>query len=151
MSVHGFQEASRGQLEDLQLPALRRETLSVRPDGELTGRGGAGRLTFVPRMICLSPGTKSEQRAYSHAMVRTTCSVALQPEESRPSDRRRPEGNAPAQEPHLFHTLTVSPEADRTARLSELKASVRTSVRWPPSVRRAVLVLVGAVVAAFRL
>lgn len=29
VSVHGFQEVSRGQLEDLQLPALRRETLSV--------------------------------------------------------------------------------------------------------------------------
>lgn len=39
----------------------------------------------------------------------------------------------------LFQILTVSPEADRTARLSELKASVRTSVRWPPIVRRAVL------------
>ncbi|KAG7240374.1 hypothetical protein INR49_026945, partial [Caranx melampygus] len=33
---------------------------------------------------------------------------------------------------HLFQTLTVSPEAERTARLSELKAMVRTSVRWPP-------------------
>ena len=31
--------------------------------------------------------------------------------------------------PHLFQTLTVSPEADRTAMLSELNASVRASVR----------------------
>lgn len=29
-------------------------------------------------MICLSPGTNSEQRAYSQAMVRITCSVDLQ-------------------------------------------------------------------------
>lgn len=44
---------------------------------------------------------------------------------------------------HLFQTLTMSPEADRMARLSELKASVRTSVRCPPSVRRAVFQLLG--------
>lgn len=33
--------------------------------------------TLVPTMICLSPGTNSEQSAYSHAMVRITCKVAL--------------------------------------------------------------------------
>lgn len=45
----------------------------------------------------------------------------------------------------------MSPEAERTARLSELKASVRTSVRWPPRVRRAVLLAVGALSEVFRL
>lgn len=33
--------------------------------------------TFVPRMICLSPGTKREHRAYSQPMVRITCRVDL--------------------------------------------------------------------------
>lgn len=33
--------------------------------------------TLVPRMICLSPGTNREQRAYSQAMVRMTCRVDL--------------------------------------------------------------------------
>lgn len=52
---------------------------------------------------------------------------------------------------HLFHTFTVSPEAERMAKLSELKASVRTSVRWPPSVRRVVLLLVGVLSIVFKL
>lgn len=47
-------------------------------------------------MTCLSPGTKSEQSAYSHAMVRITCSVALRPEQGRLSDhpkvRKAPAG-----------------------------------------------------------
>lgn len=35
------------------------------------------RRTLEPRMICLSPGTKREERAYSQAMVRITCRVDL--------------------------------------------------------------------------
>lgn len=52
---------------------------------------------------------------------------------------------------YLFQTLTVSPEAERTARLSELNASVRASVRCPPSVRRAVLSATGVFCEVFRL
>ncbi len=51
---------------------------------------------------------------------------------------------------HLFHTLTLSPEAERMAMLSELKASVLTSVRWPLSVRREVLLPVGFFSVVFR-
>lgn len=51
----------------------------------------------------------------------------------------------------LFQTLTVSPEADRTAILSELKDSVLASVRWPPRVSRDVLVPVGLFSVVFTL
>ena len=46
--------------------------------------------------------------------------------------------------------MTVSPEAERTAMLSELKVRVLASVRWPPSVSREVLVPVGFFSVVFR-
>lgn len=44
--------------------------------------------TLVPKMICLSPGTKREQRAYSQDMVRITCRVDLW-QQIKPSNKRR--------------------------------------------------------------
>lgn len=123
-------------------------------------------------MICLSPGTNSEQSAYSHAIVRITCKVALGrntfPVKStrKLTERLRIKLNMQmmssdqidlranknkvysivcvrSPDTDLFQTLTVSPEADRTAMLSELKDTVLASVRWPPRVSRDVLVPVG--------
>lgn len=125
--------------------------------------------TFVPRIICRSPGTKREQRAYSQAMVRITCRVDLSQWAGQLEDNDQWSKSfftecskmnliiRPFQDVlhlnwcYLFQTLTVSPEAERTARLSELKASVRTSVRCPPSVRRAVLSATGVLCEVFRL
>ena len=65
--------------------------------------------------------------------------------------QNRPEGKLGLRQFPPFQTFIGSPGAGGVARLSELKASVRTSVRWPPSVRRAVLLAMGVLSEVFRL
>lgn len=85
---------------------------------------------FKPTIKCLSPGTNVTLNAYPHSTVLKHVSVGLQ--QNIDCDLKASVicyFNSTAN--YLFHNFTESPLTVAKAKLSELKQTALTSVRWP--------------------